>query len=232
MGSKDAITLIGNVRDNLSEPLSAAELLNASAGSTWTNAVLLKNLNKAKDRAWAIIKRVRENYFQTSDTLSLVAGTKEYALATNFRHLVGIKCTTGGYESLRFRRSDQMTVEFQTVDAMPQNSGNAPSEMLYDIIAQSKIKFANYPPTTLTAAYDYIKSLSDYTLSGSSTSDIDDEHTEFMEAYATYKSLLVQPSDVRIKFWLTEIQRLEKVVEDSARQRNQRESRRIEAWSI
>ena len=232
MGSKDAITLIGNVRDNLSEPLSAAEVLISTSGSTWTNAVLLKNLNKAKDRVWVIIKKVRENYFQVDDTLSLVTGTKEYALATNFRHLIGLKCTTSGYESLRFRRSSQQSKEFQAVDALPANSDNSPGEMLYDVIAQSKIKFANFPPSSLTVAYDYIKLLADYTLSASSTSDVEDEHAEFMEAYCTYKSLLIQPSDVRIKFWVTEIKRLEMIVEESAKQRIQRESKRVEPWTI
>ena len=40
------------------------------------------------------------------------------------------------------------------------------------------------------------------------------------------------PRDERIKYWLGEIQRLEKVVADSAKQRNQRESRRIEAFRV
>ena len=232
MGSKDAITMLNNVRDNLSEFLSSAEMTNPGAGNNWTNRMLLVNLNKAKDRVWVIIKMVRENYFQTSDTITLNSSTKEYALATNFRHLIGIKCTTSGSESIIFRRASEQTVEFQTMDALPLNSGESTSELLYDIIAQAKIKFANYPPGALTVAYDYIPKLDDYTLSGSSTSNVDDEHTEFMEAYCTYKSLLKQPTDERIKYWLGEIQRLEKVVADSAKQRNQRESRRIEAFRV
>lgn len=232
MGAKDAITLLNNVRDNLNETLDSTAMTDPTAGSNFTNRFLLECLNKAKDRVWEIIKGVREDFFQTSDTITLSSATKEYALASNFRSLVGMKCTTGGYESLQFRRTDQGTREFQDRDALPSgNSGNV-YEMLYTIIAQSKIKFADFPPAALTVNYDYIRYLADYTLSGSSTSDVDDEHREYMEVYATYKALLKNPEDKRIAGFARDIERLEPKVIKSVKIRNQRESVHVEPFTI
>ena len=230
MGSKDAITLLNNVRFNLGEILDATSMTDSNAGTQFTNGFLLECLNKAKDRVWEIIKGVREDYFQTADTITITAATKEYALASNFRTLEGLKCTTGGYESMQFRRVDQGTREFQDRDALPADGSGDGRELLYCIIGQSKIKFADFPPTTLVLNYDYIKVLTDYTLSASSTSDVDDEHRDFMEAYATYKALLPRAGDLRIKNFAQEIIRLEPNVIKSVRIRNQRESIHVQPF--
>lgn len=232
MGSKDAVTLLNNVRDNLSEPLSAADMLISTAGSNFTNSYLLECLNKAKDRVWEIIKEAREDFFQTADTITINATTKEYALASNFRSIVGLKCTTGGYETLKLRRVDQGTREFQERDALPADGSQNGGELIYTIIAQSKIKFADFPPASLTLSYDYIRILADYTLSGSSTSDVDDEHREFMEAYATYKALLKNPEDKRLMGFKSDLARLEPNVARSVKIRNQRESVHVAPFSI
>src|SRR3990167_5581702 len=232
MGSKDAVTLLTRIRSNLSEPLSAVDMLVAGSGSQWTNTELLAALNKGKDRLWDIIRMAREDYFQVAAVtpLSLVVATKEYALAGAVRQLVGLRCTTSGYEDLRFRRVDQSAREFQDRDALPAGDNTSDSEMIYDLIGTGTIKFADFPPTALTVAYDYIGYLSDYTLSGSSTVDINDELTEYMEAYATWKVLGKMPSDTRIKFWGSEITRLEVVALKSVGKRNIRESEYVEPY--
>lgn len=233
MGSKDAVKLLTNVRSNLSEPLSAADMLVAGAGSQWTNTELLEALNKGKDRLWDTIRMVREDYFQVAAVtpLSLVTTTKEYALVGAARQLVGIRCTTSGYEDIRFRRSDQSSREFQERNALPAGDNSNDRELIYDIVGTSTIKFADFPPTSLTVAYDYITYLSDYTLSGSSTVDINDELAEYMEAYATWKALGKMPSDTRLKYWASEVDRLETVALKSVSKRDIRESQYVEPYN-
>lgn len=231
MGPVDAITILNGVRDNLNEPLDGSLMTDPVQGSTYTNQYLLHCLNKSLDRAWAVIKGVRENFFQISDTITLSTSLKEFSLASDFRDLIGIKTTTSGYETLKFTRLSQETASFQYLDALPASGGTV-SELFYAIIAQSKIKFATYPPAALTVAYDYIQRLTPYTLSAASTSNIDDEHQEFLEGYTTYKALLKNPGDQRIASWRPEISRLEENMMKSVKQRNQRESRRIEPFSI
>lgn len=225
MGSKSATTLITNIRDELNEPLSASDLLVSTAGNIWTNSFLLENLNKGKDQLWDIIRRAREDYFQTSSTISITTSTKEYALVSDFRQLKGLKCTTQGYEYLLFRRVDQGTEEFQIRDAAPSPGNVNANEMIYDIIAQAKLKFADFAPAALTLNYDYIQILADYTLSGSSTTNINDELLDYAEAYAIYLSLLKNPEDKRIPLWRDRIKSLEEDVFMGVSKRNIRESR-------
>lgn len=225
MGSIPATTLISNMRDELNEPVSASDLLVLTAGNVWTNSFLLVNLNKGKDQLWDIIRRARGDYFQTSATISLTTGTKEYALASDFRQLQGMKCTTQGYEYILFRRVGQGTSEFQIRDASPAPGNVNANEMIYDLIAQTKIKFADFPPSALTVNYDYIQYLADYTLSGSSTVNINDELLDYVEAYAIYMSLLKNQEDKRIPLWRDRIKELEQDVLVSVSKRNIRESR-------
>ena len=236
MGLIAATTFIKNIRFNLPEPIADGSLTDANAGTEWLNSELLENLNKAKDALWEIVKDVRDDYFETTGaTISLVAATKEYSLATAFRQLRGIKITTSGYEYIQFRRVDQEADEFHVVDAYPATSNaNYIDELIYDIIGSSKIKFANFPPTALTASYDYIGVLSDFTLSDSSTLDLNDELREYMEAYATMISLGKKPTDKRLEFWMNEVKdvgRLHRSVIRRVAKRNIRESRRVQPYN-
>lgn len=232
MGSRDAITLLNTIRSNLSEPLDAIEILIADKGGQWTNTELLSALNRGKDRLWDIIRLDREDYFQVSAVtpLTLTSSTKEYAMATLARQVVGMRCTTSGYESLDFRRVSQATKEFKDRNALPLGQSFGMGELIYDVVATNTIKFADYPPTTLTVAYDYITALADYTLSGSSTVDINDEILEYAEAYGTWKALGKVPGDSRVKFWGTEIERLEKMVLKSVSKRDIRQSEFVEPY--
>lgn len=232
MGSKDAITILTNIRSNLSEVLDAVEILIPEKGSQWTNSELLANLNKGKDRLWDIIRQDREDYFQVDAVtpLSLVPATKEYPLTALARQLVGMRCITSGYESLEFRRVDQSTREFKTRNALPSGQSVGIGELIYDVVGTNTVKFADYPPATLSVDYDYITALPDYTLSAVSTVDVNDEVVEYEEAYATWKSLIKVPSDTRVKFWGSEIARLEKVVLKSVSKRDIRQSEYVEPY--
>lgn len=235
MGSIPATTFIKNIRFNLSEPIADASLTDANAGSEWINSELLENLNKAKDALWEVVKDVREDYFETTGaTISLDSATKEYSLASGFRQLRGLKITTSGYESIRLRRVDQEADEFHVVDAIPANgNGWNTGSLIYDIIGTSKIKFANYPPTSLTLSYDYIGVLPDFTLSGSSTVDLNDELREYMEGYAAMLSLGKKPTDKRLEFWASQVKdggRLHRSVIRRVAKRNIRESKRVQPY--
>src|SRR3990167_7511280 len=183
MGSIGATTFITNVRVNLSEPIDSSQNEVATAGNEWIQSELLENLNKAKDHLWEIVKKVREDYFITiGATLSLTASAKSYAFAAGFRHLTAIKITTSGYEHLRFQALGQGTNEWKTRDAAPNDSSQDLDLFYYDIVGSSKLLLCNFPPAALTAEYNYIGVLADFTLSASSTIEIDDELRYFLES--------------------------------------------------
>lgn len=235
MGSIAATTYIKNIRRNVNEPLQDVDILDPTAGSTWVNDEILEALNKAKDDAWDIIRSVREDYFQvTGASVSLVSSTKEYSLASGFRQLKGLRVTTSGYEYLSLRLLEQDTEEFQNRDALPLGDLSGTSELGYCIIetgGTSKIKFCDYPPTALTLLYDYIKVLPDFTLSGSSTTDINDECRRFIEARATETILDKNAADKRLPVWAARALKYEGILRKSVSKREIRESSYVQPYS-
>lgn len=229
VGTVPATTFIKNIRANLSENLAGdADLLDPNQGTNWTNSQILEYLNKAKDRTWDIVRNVREDYFLvTGATLSISASTKEYALASNFRQLVGIKVTTSGYEYISLRAIALNSREFKVRDAIPSGNSSNIDELVYTVVTTSTsgmvLKLADYPPTSLTLTYDYVQYLADFTLSASSVVNINDELREFIEAYATRLALAKIPSDTRIQFWDMEIKRLQEIVTASVSDRQIRD---------
>jgi hypothetical protein len=188
----------------------------------------LEAVNKAKDDAWDLIRETREDYFQvTGASLSLTTATKEYALAAGFRQLKGLRITTSGYEYMRLRRVEQDTKEFQDRDAVPAGDSQNNDELIYCVIdtgGSSKLKLADYPPTSLTLLYDYITVLADMTLSGSSTVDINDEIRRYIEADATADLLSKDAGDKRLPTWTRRSERYEGRVKKSVSKREIRES--------
>lgn len=232
MGSQAATTFIKNIRENLNEPLgSDTDLTVATAGTQWTNQTLLNHLNKSKNRLWDLVRRVREDYFLTTGyALSINAATKEYSLPADYRQLRGIKCTTSGYEYMNIRAVEMDSEEFKSADAVPASVNASVYDLLYVIVGNSKIKFANFPPTTLTLSLDYINSLPDFTLSGSSTIDVNDEQNDWLEARATYLALLKTPTDPRIAEWKGILQELTLMVIDSVSGRQIRDPQFVEIY--
>src|SRR5436189_6434837 len=99
------------IRDNLDE----------ATASFWSNAQLLRMINRAKDYVWLEAKKLKgQDYFQISRTsldgtvtilgesyactdFEIVAGTRTYTLPPDFTgdlHL--IECITSGQEFLKF----------------------------------------------------------------------------------------------------------------------------------
>lgn len=229
MGSLAATTFISNIRVNLNESHeSAADLLVPTAGSQWKNSELLENLNKSKDRLWEIIREVREDYFLTIGTsLNLTASAKSYDLAAGFRQLKAIKATTAGYEDLQFESLDQSSREWKERDALPASANADAGILYYDIVGTAKILFCNFPPAAITAVYNYVGILSDFTLSASSTVDIGDELREFLEGYATWLSFAKTPTHIAVPWWKEHLPLLERRVVKSVSKRQIRDPKRV-----
>lgn len=233
MGTKTAQDFIRNVRTNLNEALSDTDILVAGSGNKWTNTELLECVNKGKNRCWDIVRTVREDYFITlSASLSINSSAKEYALPAGFRQLAGIKCTTSGFEYLAFRSVEMSDDEFKSNDAISTTvSGNSSiAELLYVIVGNAKIKFANFPPGSLTLSYDYIGSIADFPLDASATAEINDELRDYIEAYATRQALTKFPGDARLPFWDGELRRLEPIVISNVSHRQLRDPQFVEAY--
>lgn len=234
MGSKAATTLIGNIRENLNEPLNAGRLTDPNAGTKWTNNALLEHLNKGKDRTWDLIRSVREDYFLVTGntSIALVSNTKEYTLPNRFWQLRGLRVTTSGYEGIKFRYADMQEEEFKALDAQAQGADNdfSEGELLYDIVAQSVLKLANFPPRSLSTSLDYIETLADYTLSSTSTSNIPDVWAEYMEAVATRLALERDPKDERIAIWRNKLVELRPLVVQSVSKRQLRDAEYVEPY--
>lgn len=227
-----ATTFIKNIRTYLSEPLgSDAELETAGAGTLWLNSELLENLNKSKNKLVDLVRKVREDYFETLDaTLNLNSTTKSYDLATLFKQLKGIRISTSGYEGLRFRFLEQETDKWKELDALPSADDSADA-LYYDVVGTKKLLLANYPPATLTAKYNYIGGLADFTLSTLSTLDLEDDWREFLEGYAVWLSLAKSPTDQRLPFWKSHLGDLEQRVRDSVAKRQIRDAKRVQPFN-
>ena len=229
MSSQTTTNYIINIRSNLNEPVT--DYVTATVGVNYLNSELLEYLNKAKDRLWDIIRQVREDYFETtSDTsITLVTATKEYTLPSTFRQLKGIKITQSGFESLRLRWVDQSSEEFKRRDSLPSGS-TVVNDLVYDIIGVGVIKFADFPPASLTTSIDYIAWIVDFVLGSGTLAAINDEWREYIEAYATMKALGKNPSDPRLKFWIEEVGRLHDVIISGTSKRNIRDTIHVEAY--
>ena len=241
MGSQAATTYIKNIRVNIGESIADSLLTDATSGSQWTNSEILEYLNKAKNRAWELVKGVREEYFLvTGDTsIALLASTKEYSLPADFRQIKNIKVTTSGYEYLEFRKVDIAAQEFIARDREPSGAITT-DELIYDIIGTGKIKFADYPPASLATSLDYVKFVSDFTLAtDSALTDINDEWREFIEAYATMLAVgkNAVKGDTRLAYWTARLtdrpgmDGLETKLVKSVSKRDIRGSEYVEAFS-
>lgn len=201
MGTITATTIVQNIRDlYLGESVESSQLTSASAGVEFLNSQILVKINQAKNRLWDIINRANENYFMvTGDTssLALVASTKEYTLPARFWRLTGLKVTTAGYEHVQFKALKTSDAEFKLRDAIPSIENPDRRELGYCIVDSLTFKLCDFPPAALATSLDYIESLPDYALSGSSTVDLPDLWIEFIEKKAAFDLLIKKPEDKR-----------------------------------
>ena len=82
----------------------------------------------------------------------------------------------------------------------------------------------------MTEEYNYIGVLADFTLSASSTIEIDDELRYFLESETTWLSLAKKPTDSRLAFWKDQRRDHEKRVIESVSKRQIRDPQRVEPF--
>src|SRR3990167_4433232 len=159
-------TLRTAVRDNLDE---------ASAGF-FSEAQLLRYLNRAKNRVWREVRKLKEDFFliqrtstdgaltilgesSTASAFATVAGTRNYTLPPDFVEMKIIEVTTAGYEYVRFQHSDLARPEHRATRRL--TDPYAPSVFLCDYIGSVTMAIAPLSNTALDLRISYIRRLAD-----------------------------------------------------------------------
>jgi hypothetical protein len=151
-----------SVRDNLDEVTP----------SFWSNDRLNRAINRAKDRVWTEVRKLKEDYFMitrsstngiatifgdTYDT-SLFrisnAGTLTYQLPPDFAEMKLIECITSGYEYVRFEYRDMAHSDFRSARAM--TSQFTAEIFLFDIVGERTLTLAQRSDQTLDLRLNYI----------------------------------------------------------------------------
>ena len=150
------------VRDNLDEPTP----------SFWSNAQLNRFVNRAKDRVWTEVRKLKEDYFMISrsstdgtltifgntyDTASFqisAAGTLTYTLPPDFAEMKLIECVTPNYEYVRFEYRDMAHQDFRSARMV--SSQFTPEIVLFDITGERTLQLAQKSDTALDLRINYI----------------------------------------------------------------------------
>lgn len=177
------------VRDNVDEATAAF----------WTNAQLLRFINRAKDRVWVEVRKLKDDFFlinrtsldgsltilgSTYDASSfrLVATTKEYTLPSDVVELKLIECITSGYESTRFTFADLASSEVRDLRTLTENQ--SPVGFLVDLVGERTFSISPATDTTLDLRIWYVPILGDL---AEDADTMEMPHPLYMavEAYAT-----------------------------------------------
>ncbi len=190
---KTLANLIQRVRDSLDEQTTGR----------FSDAILTRAVNTAKDRVWNEVRRTNADYFLTS--LASTAGSQTilgetYAASslqitvggtslTLPHDLVGIKyieAITSGYESVRFRHLDMTDPDFRSRREITSNS--TPSEFVWDIINERTFIWAPRSDTALDTRFFYFFKAAD--LATGDSLQMPPPLDRAVEAYATSEALL------------------------------------------
>lgn len=163
---KTLLELRTAVRDNLDE----------ASPSFWTDAQLLRALNRAKDRTWNEVKRLKDDYFMLSRTsldgtltiltesyaatsFQIVAGTREYTLPFDVSEVKLIEVTTSGFEHVRFVHRDLASWELRALREETENQN--PGIVGFDLVGERTLTIAPKLDTTLDLRLWYVPVLDD-----------------------------------------------------------------------
>ncbi|HYE59337.1 MAG TPA: hypothetical protein VD948_12570 [Rhodothermales bacterium] len=130
------------VRDNLDE----------STASFWTNAELNRFINRAKDKVWVEVRKLKLDFFEKSlastagsqtilgetydpTNLRVTVGGSTMTLPPDFHELKYLEVITSGHEDVVFRYLDLANPLFRRLRAMTDNT--APSEFRFDVYGTS-----------------------------------------------------------------------------------------------
>lgn len=192
------------VRDNLDEPTPAF----------WTNAQLLRFINRAKNRVWNEAKKLKADYFDVTRTstdgsltilgetyaatgFQIVAGTRDYTLPPDFSEMRLIEVTTSGYEHVRFT---YLPLTHPTFRAMLRVTDNqAPSEFYYTIVGERTLRITPFSDTTLNLRITYTPVIADLA-ADTDTLEMPWPLPDAVEAFAT-ATAMVMDRDPNAAVW-------------------------------
>ena len=192
------------VRDNLDE----------ATASFWSNAQLHRFVNRAKDRPWVEVRKLKEDYFavqRTSDSgdltilgttyaassFQIAAGTRNYTLPPDFSEMKLIEVTTADYEDVRFLYRDLADPVHRTVREVTDQQ--TPDLFYFDIIGERTFTIAPLSNTALDLRLTYVPVLPDLS---ADTDELEMPHPLYMavEAFAT-ASAQIMDRDQTAAIW-------------------------------
>ena len=158
--------------------LLVRDQLDEASASFWTDAQLLRYLNRAKDRVWTRLRALNEYYCTVTRTSTdgaltiqgesyaasafrIVAGTSDYALPPDFDSMSTIEVITPGYEDLNITRLDINGPEFRGARSLVDNQSPS-GEIYFDIIQEPAVmRIAPKTDVTLDLRITYVQTLAD-----------------------------------------------------------------------
>jgi hypothetical protein len=150
------------VRDNVDEAVA----------SFWSDAQLNRFINRAKDRVWTEVRKLKEDYFlitRSSTDGSIVifgnlydcasfqisaAGTLSYTLPPDLASIKLIECITSNYEYVTFEYRDMAHPDFKSARKM--TSQFTPEIFLFDVVGERTLMLAQKSDTALDLRISYI----------------------------------------------------------------------------
>ena len=177
------------VRDNLDE----------ATASFWTQAQMLRLINRAKDRVWLEVRKLKDDYFvrtlsstdasltilgatYTPSSLQVTAGGATLTLPTDYAELKSIEVIQSGYEYVQFFHLDMARPEFRALRAV--TTQRAPTAFYFDIYGLVTLLYTPLSNTALDTRIYYVFRLADYS-ADTDTLDLPDPTYLAVIEYAT-----------------------------------------------
>lgn len=182
------------IRDNLDE----------STAAFWTNAQLNRYINRAKDRVWVEVRKLKADYFvanrastdgtvtilgESYDTASFqipVGATFTRTLPHDFAEMKRIEVITTDFEDVQFYHEDYTSPRFRALRAITDDL--SPDAFLFDIVAERTLVYAPRSDTALDLRIWYVQATADLT-TDTDTLEIPWPLYKAVEEYATAGAL-------------------------------------------
>lgn len=157
------------VRDNLDE----------TTASFWSAADIDRYINRAKDRVWMEVRKLKKDYFTVTRTstdgsltilgetyaatgFQVVASTRDYTLPPDFSEMTLVEVTTSGYETVKFFYRDLAAPEMRAALMITDNQ--TPDVFYFGLIAERTMRIAPMSDTTLNLRLTYVQAFPDLSL--------------------------------------------------------------------
>lgn len=173
--------------------------INETTASYWTDAELNSYINDAKEDLYNSILTINKDFFEKKTTLTMVSGTAEYELPTDFQQVKSLRMSGAGYEDTMFKPMDRSTQAF-LMGLNSMNVAASPYEVMYDTYQNLDdtdktwyIQFSPIPRSAQTIEMNYVAQLPDLS-SDSDTFGFMAPFMGFILDKATYYALSKGPS--------------------------------------